>query len=125
MKGWKKDVRQVRIYTRCTCLFLAAANSLCWISFKIIHLDNILLKYADKTITPEHRSLVKIQPSVDCVLSPSCLQLHQNPHKLEVGSTVQYGEPVEYGVVKWIGSLPGREKLLYAGVEMVSYSVNM
>ena len=122
MKGWKKDVQQVCIYTRCTCLFVAAANL---ISFKIIHLENILLKYADKTITPEHRSLVKIQPSVDCVLSPSCLQLHQNPHKLEVGYTVQYGEPVEYGVVKWIGSLPGREKLLYAGVEMVSYSVNM
>lgn len=74
-----------------------------------------------KSTTPEHRSLGQKQPSVDSALSPTHAQPHQNPYKLEVGSTVQCGKPVEYGVIKWIGEVPGREKLLYAGVEMVSY----
>ena len=52
---------------------------------------------------------------------PAPVKLHQNPYKLEIESTVQYGEPPQYSVIKWIGVLPGRENLLYAGVEMVSY----
>lgn len=79
------------------------------------------MKYADETVTTEHHSLISRQPSVDCVLSSSRLQLHQNPYKLEVGSTVQYGKPVLYGVIKWIGNFPGKEKTIYAGVEMVRY----
>ena len=83
------------------------------------------MKYPDDTITPEHRSLGKIHQSVDNVLTSAHAQSLQNPYKLEVGSTVQYGKPPEYGVIKWIGRLPVKEKILYAGVEMVSYSINI
>ena len=88
----------------------------------VLYLDDILLRYADEANVTEHRSLIPRQPSVDCVLSPvpTSVKLHQNPYKLEIESTVQYGEPPQYGVIKWIGVLPGRENL-YAGVEMVSY----
>ena len=41
-----------------------------------------------------------------------------NPYNLEVGSVIQYGEPAQCGVIKWIGKLPGQEEI-YAGVEMV------
>jgi len=43
-----------------------------------------------------------------------------NPHNLAVGSAIQYDQPQKYGVIKWIGTIPPREKLLYAGIEMVS-----
>ena len=39
-----------------------------------------------------------------------------NPYNFDVGSAVQYFE--KYGVIKWIGILPG-DKKLYAKVEMV------
>ena len=84
------------------------------------YLDNILLnntRLSDETNITEHHPIW--QPSVP----PA--QLDQNPHKLEVGSTVQHGEPVEYGVIKWIGVLPGRENVLYAGVEMVSCTASI
>ena len=83
------------------------------------------MKYPDDTITPENRSLGKKYRSVDNVLTSAHSQSHQNPYKLEVGSTVQYGKPPEYGVIKWIGKIPGSEKILHAGVEMVSYSTNI
>ena len=89
----------------------------------VLYLDDILLRYADETNVTEHRSLIPRQTSVDCVLSPALVpdKLHQNLYKLQVESTVQYGEPAQYAVIKWIGMLPGRENLLYAGVEMVSH----
>ena len=37
---------------------------------------------------------------------------------------MQYGNPVEYGVIKWIGHLPNEEGL-YAGVEMVRHFVSV
>ena len=43
-----------------------------------------------------------------------------NPHKLVVGSEVQYLNTEHYGVIKWIGTLPG-VKQPYAGVEMVRH----
>lgn len=42
-----------------------------------------------------------------------------NPYNLVVGSAVQYLDK-QYGVIKWIGILPG-DKLTYAGVEMVRH----
>lgn len=42
-----------------------------------------------------------------------------NPYNLVVGSSVQY-LPSNYGVIKWIGTLPG-VKLPYAGLEMVRH----
>ena len=73
-----------------------------------------MLRFADETNVTD---LIPRQPSVDYI--------HQNPYKFEVGSTVQYGEPAEYGVIKWIGMLPGRENILYAGVEMVSCNISI
>lgn len=36
---------------------------------------------------------------------------------------MHYGHPIKYGVIKWIGIIPGRDKTLYAGVEMVKYNI--
>lgn len=66
---------------------------------------------------PDYHSLIPRQTSLNFVPSPPPVQLSQN---LKVGSTVQYGRPLKYGVIKWIGKLPGKENELYAGVEMVS-----
>ena len=41
----------------------------------------------------------------------------ENPYNFIVGSAVQYLE-FRYGVIKWIGDLPG-VKSLYAGIEVV------
>ena len=57
-------------------------------------------------------------------LPSSSMVLNQNPYKLEKGSVVQYDHPPKYGVVKWIGIIPGRTTL-YAGVEMVNHSINI
>ena len=92
--------------------------------FCIPCLDDILLKHAERNLT-EHHSLVNIgyhsltprQPSTDYDIR------FQNPHKFGVGSTVQFGEPAEYGVIKWLGLLPGRQNISYAGVETVSFIV--
>ena len=77
-----------------------------------------MLKYANETNTTKHCTQLS---SLESILSPS--PLDQNPHKLEVGSTIQYGDPIEYGVLKWIGMLPGRENIQYAGVEMVNHAL--
>ena len=42
-----------------------------------------------------------------------------NSQNLVVGSAVQYLDK-QYGVIKWIGTLPG-VKVTYAGVEMVRH----
>ena len=47
----------------------------------------------------------------------------QNPYNLKKGSAVKCDYPPKYGVVKWIGVTSGRDKTLYAVVEMVSESV--
>ena len=53
------------------------------------------------------------------VLTASSIELvDTNPYDLEVGSVIQYGEPVCCGVIKWIGNLPD-ETGMFAGVEMV------
>ena len=41
-----------------------------------------------------------------------------NPYNLMVGSVIQYGEPVQCGVIKWIGNLPNKTNK-FAGVEVV------
>ena len=42
-------------------------------------------------------------------------------HDLAVGSAVQYLNTGQYGVIKWIGTLPGGPRATYAGVEMVRH----
>ena len=76
--------------------------------------------YTDETNATEHRPLMVKQSSV-----PVPAQSYENPYKLEVGSIVQFGKPIEYGVIKWIGKLPGKDNVLYAGVETVSYGFIM
>ena len=44
--------------------------------------------------------------------------VHQPQYKFEVGSTIQFDNPPQYGVVKWIGNFPGQDAVL-AGVETV------
>ena len=41
-----------------------------------------------------------------------------NPHNLKIGSVIEYGEPPQCGVIKWIGNL-SNETVTYAGLEMV------
>ena len=41
-------------------------------------------------------------------------------YNLEVGSLIQYGEPPQCGVIKWIGNLPNQTEVT-AGLEMVWY----
>ena len=41
-----------------------------------------------------------------------------NPYNLKVGSLIEYGEPAQFGVIKWIGDLPNKTDI-YAGLKMV------
>ena len=43
-----------------------------------------------------------------------------NHHNLTVESVIRYGEPVRYGVIKWIGNLPDQVET-FAGLEMVRH----
>ena len=62
-----------------------------------------------------------VAPSNNKVFCPS-----DNPYNLVVGSPVQYFE--RYGVIKWIGILPGDRKI-YTKVEMVinqnTFNINL
>ena len=51
---------------------------------------------------------------------PNPQSSNDNPHNLEVGSMIQFGNPPCYGVIKWMGTLPETEHVLMAGVEVVS-----
>ena len=51
---------------------------------------------------------------------PDSQSSNDNPHNLEVGSPIQFGNPSCYGVIKWMGTLPETEHVLMAGVEVVS-----
>ena len=44
-----------------------------------------------------------------------------NPYSLGIGSVIQYGEPDQCGIIKWMGNLPN-ETEVYAGLEMVRHS---
>ena len=50
---------------------------------------------------------------------PDLQPSNDNPHNLEVGTMIQFGNPPCYGVIKWIGSLPDTNFVM-AGVELVS-----
>ena len=43
----------------------------------------------------------------------------QNPYNFTLGCMVQYGKPVKYGVIRWIGKLPKDQKTIYAGLVLV------
>ena len=74
--------------------------------------------------TPDYRTKppVIVQHHVAAVVS-SPQPSHWQP--LDIGSTIQipsteYGHPMRYGVIRWIGELPGVQGLI-AGVELVSF----
>lgn len=48
-------------------------------------------------------------------------QQTQNPYHLERECAVQFDDPPKYGVIKWIGRLPGYGEAMQAGVKMVSF----
>ena len=50
---------------------------------------------------------------------PDLQPSNDNPHNLEVGALMQFGNPPCYGIIKWIGSLPDTNCVM-AGVELVS-----
>ena len=63
------------------------------------------------------------QQHVAAVVSSPSQPSHWQP--LDIGSTIQipsteYGHPMRYGVIRWIGELPGVPGLI-AGVELVSF----
>ena len=67
-----------------------------------------------------------VNPMVnDCFQSLPSRSPHENlnPHNLKVRSTVYYGDPPKFGVIKWIGMIPPRHNMLYAGLEMVSINI--
>ena len=72
-----------------------------------------------ENITP----VIKTQPSPQQgykPIKPDPQPSNDNPHNLEVGAMIQFGNPPCYGVIKWIGSLPDTNCVM-AGVELVSY----
>ena len=94
--------------------------------------DVHLLAKQDKNTNPQNlvagstvQNIDELSSVDDChrgVLTASSIELvDTNPDNLEVGSVIQYGEPVQCGVIKWIGNLPD-ETDLFAGVEMVRHS---
>ena len=52
-----------------------------------------------------------------CVRGSSSAAENDNPFNFTVGSAVRHVD--QYGVIKWIGKLPGDDKKVYAKVEMV------
>ena len=77
--------------------------------------------------TPAYRTKPPVidQQHVAAVVSSPSQPSHWQP--LDKGSTIQipsteYGHPMRYGVIRWIGELPGVQGLI-AGVELVSFFV--
>ena len=69
-----------------------------------------------------HGKAVTVQPHSKQdnkpVRSPDPHPSNDNPHNLELGSLIQFGNPPCYGVIKWIGSIP-EANCVMAGVEVV------
>ena len=61
--------------------------------------------------------------AVDECRSPSLVPQDSVSHSFSLGSTVQLlSDPIRYGVIQWIGTLPGIEGYI-AGVELVRSSL--
>ena len=87
--------------------------------------------YIDDPVNPtkranieDHNALPRLATGLSSSpvsLPSSSMVLNQNPCKFDEGSRIKYGDPPKHGVIKWIGIISGRDKTLYAGVEMVMY----
>ena len=73
-----------------------------------------------KHISEQRKSLDSKQLSTSYSLSvpPDRKPVANNPHNLQVGAMIQFGNPPCYGIIKWIGSLSSYGCLM-AGVEVV------
>ena len=60
------------------------------------------------------------QPKLDNIPDHSPAIMDENPYNLEKGSMIEFSNPTQYGVIKWIGYLTDISKCKVAGVEMVS-----
>ena len=68
----------------------------------------------------EGSALVAPPPSVEQTPSSASTPHGHNPAPiLSIGSMVQVSDPPQYGVLRWIGEMPGVKGAI-AGVEMVS-----
>ena len=93
------------------------------------HLGDVhLLTKQDKKSNPEDiiaGSTVQNIDQSNCVnvLTTSSVELvDRNLYNLVIGSVMQYGEPVQCGVIKWIGNLPNKTHV-FAKVEVVRNSI--
>ena len=78
-----------------------------------------------KYLTQPYRSmkgksdqLSTLSSSFPQFVPPDKKPVGSNPHNLQVGAMIQFGNPPCYGIIKWIGSLPCYGCLM-AGVEVV------
>ena len=76
-----------------------------------------------KSLTRTHDSEQLDNSKVWATMSAFCKPaskepISDNPHNFKVGAKINFGNPPCYGVIKWIGSLPGYGCLM-AGVEVV------
>ena len=75
-----------------------------------------------KYLTQPHRRKSKqsftLSSSYPRFVPPDRKPVASNPHNLQVGAMIQFGNPPCYGIIKWIGSLPSYGCLM-AGVEVV------
>ena len=75
-----------------------------------------LYKYVYEYVTKQFHYQENSQSNSDKEIATDSTQL-------VVGSVIQYGEPEQCGIIKWMGNLPN-ETEVYAGLEMVRHSYN-
>ena len=77
--------------------------------------DNVVTTQPYSEQGYKHMWLRDPQPS-----RPNPKSSNDNPHNLEVGSMIRFGNPPCYGIIKWMGTLPETDCVMMAGVEVVS-----
>ena len=77
-----------------------------------------LYKYVYEYVTKQFHYQENSQSNSD-----SHKEIATDSTQLVVGSVIQYGEPEQCGIIKWMGNLPN-ETEVYAGLEMVRHSYN-
>ena len=85
--------------------------------------NQIINQQQDNAVTTQPYSDQGYKPMWSRDPQPSRLDpksSNDNPHNLEVGSMIQFGNPPCYGVIKWMGTLPETDCVMMAGVEVVS-----
>ena len=84
-------------------------------SYNPAHFDN---QPHGKVVRPVITDQPHLKQDYKPVRSPDPQPSNENPHNLEIGSLIQFGNPPCYGVIKWIGPIP-EANCKMAGVEVV------